>query len=112
MRSPYASPALDRRVEAIASARASDTDPTDPLAWQAAGLCRQVDPELFWPEQRGSADPARRVCSACPVRVECLTYAVVNDERQGVWGGMSETERDVYATDIRYLTGQSTEAAA
>jgi WhiB family redox-sensing transcriptional regulator len=33
------------------------------------------------------------VCVGCDVRAECLEYAMANDERFGIWGGLSERER-------------------
>ncbi len=51
------------------------------------------DPEIFFPEKGGSSREAKRICSECPVRIECLNYALRRDERYGVWGGMSERER-------------------
>lgn len=64
-----------------------------PPAWVTEGLCAQVDPELFFPEKGGSTRTSKGVCAACPVRVECLTWALEHDERHGVWGGLSERER-------------------
>jgi len=63
------------------------------LAWQAEALCAQTDPEAFFPEKGGSTRDAKRVCGVCPVREECLKYAMDNDERFGIWGGLSERER-------------------
>lgn len=63
------------------------------LAWQAEALCAQTDPEAFFPEKGGSTRDAKRVCGVCPVRKECLKYAMDNDERFGIWGGLSERER-------------------
>lgn len=63
------------------------------LAWQADALCAQTDPEAFFPEKGGSTRDAKRVCSECPVREACLEYAMENDERFGIWGGLSERER-------------------
>lgn len=63
------------------------------LAWQADALCAQTDPEAFFPEKGGSTRDAKRVCSQCPVREACLEYAMENDERFGIWGGLSERER-------------------
>jgi WhiB family transcriptional regulator, redox-sensing transcriptional regulator len=71
-------------------------DPLDvdgELAWQVDALCAQTDPEAFFPEKGGSTRDAKRVCSACTVRSECLEYALGNDERFGIWGGLSERER-------------------
>ncbi|MDY6051106.1 MAG: WhiB family transcriptional regulator [Rothia sp. (in: high G+C Gram-positive bacteria)] len=63
------------------------------LSWQADALCAQTDPEAFFPEKGGSTRDAKRVCSECPVRQACLEYAMENDERFGIWGGLSERER-------------------
>jgi len=57
------------------------------------GLCTQTDPELFFPEKGGSTREAKKVCANCTVRAECLSYALENDERFGIWGGLSERER-------------------
>lgn len=64
-----------------------------PLAWQERALCAQTDPEAFFPEKGGSTREAKRVCSTCEVREECLEYALAHDERFGIWGGLSERER-------------------
>jgi WhiB family redox-sensing transcriptional regulator len=63
------------------------------LGWQDRALCAQTDPEAFFPEKGGSTREAKRVCSSCEVRAECLEYALANDERFGIWGGLSERER-------------------
>ncbi|MDZ5076959.1 WhiB family transcriptional regulator [Nesterenkonia sp. HG001] len=63
------------------------------LAWQVDALCAQTDPEAFFPEKGGSTRDAKKVCGACHVQQECLDYALANDERFGIWGGLSERER-------------------
>jgi len=63
------------------------------LAWQERALCAQTDPEAFFPEKGGSTREAKKVCTQCEVRAECLEYALANDERFGIWGGLSERER-------------------
>ncbi len=63
------------------------------LGWQTQALCAQTDPEAFFPEKGGSTRDAKKVCGSCAVRAECLAYALKNDERFGIWGGMSERER-------------------
>jgi WhiB family redox-sensing transcriptional regulator len=65
----------------------------NPLAWQTDSLCAQTDPEAFFPEKGGSTRDAKKICSSCEVRVHCLEYALENDERFGIWGGLSERER-------------------
>lgn len=60
----------------------------------SGALCAQVDiGDLFFPEKGGSSAEAKRVCSQCPTRAACLEWALLNDERYGVWGGLSERER-------------------
>ena len=66
--------------------------PDDPQ-WQERALCAQTDPEAFFPEKGGSTREAKRICLGCDVRTECLEYALANDERFGIWGGLSERER-------------------
>src|SRR5690606_12119263 len=69
-----------------------DTDETE-LTGQERALCAQTDPEAFFPEKGGSTREAKKVCVSCEVRAECLEYALENDERFGIWGGLSEHER-------------------
>jgi len=68
-------------------------DADDALAWQADALCPQTDPEAFFPEKGGSTRDAKKICANCEVRSNCLEYALENDERFGIWGGLSERER-------------------
>jgi WhiB family redox-sensing transcriptional regulator len=64
-----------------------------PRAWQARANCMGVDPELFFPERGSSTREAKEVCRGCVVRGDCLEFAIVNSEKFGIWGGMSERER-------------------
>ena len=62
--------------------------------WMDSALCAQVDPELFFPEGKGTQTrEVKQVCAACDVITECLEYALRNNERIGVWGGKSVLER-------------------
>ena len=68
--------------------------------WQDDAACRGEDLMLFFgpdgerqPERDIRERKAQQVCASCPVRIECLNYALRRDERYGVWGGMSERER-------------------
>jgi WhiB family redox-sensing transcriptional regulator len=65
----------------------------DAQSWQEQALCAETDPEAFFPEKGGSTRDAKRVCTGCPVRAQCLEFALENDERFGIWGGLSERER-------------------
>lgn len=65
--------------------------------WMALALCGQGDnPDLFFPSHiNGVADAraARKVCRKCPVRAECLEYALNDSRITGVWGGTTAAER-------------------
>ena len=61
--------------------------------WTRLAVCNQTDPEAFFPEKGGSNAAAKAICNRCPVTAKCLEYALANDERFGIWGGMSERER-------------------
>nr|MDQ3611070.1 WhiB family transcriptional regulator [Actinomycetota bacterium] len=45
------------------------------------------------PEKGGSTREAKRICVGCDVKGDCLEYALGQDERFGIWGGLSERER-------------------
>lgn len=75
----------------------------DPEAWRRQALCREVDPEIFHP-RRGRTDAPRRdtaeaksVCAQCPVRAECLAYALAMPavDDWGIWGGTTKRERRI-----------------
>jgi WhiB family redox-sensing transcriptional regulator len=70
--------------------------------WMDEALCAQIDTELFFPEKGGSTKEAKRACSLCPVREQCLAQALADREAHGIWGGLSERERRklVKAEDI------------
>ena len=66
--------------------------------WRTKAICRDTDPDLFFPVgTTGQAllqiAKAKEVCGECPVSTHCLEYAIVNGEKFGIWGGLSERER-------------------
>jgi WhiB family redox-sensing transcriptional regulator len=62
--------------------------------WQNDATCAQTDPGVFFPEVGESARVAKEICvGSCAVREQCLDFALNNNERFGVWGGLSELER-------------------
>ena len=68
--------------------------------WRAQALCRDTDPELFFPiGTTGAAlvqiEQARAVCRQCPVQTDCLDFALTTNQDSGIWGGTSEEERRV-----------------
>ena len=80
-------------IELVAMTTGTDEADETVLSWQDKALCAQTDPEAFFPEKGGSTREAKKVCLGCDVRSECLEYALANDERFGIWGGLSERER-------------------
>lgn len=72
-------------------------------SWRVRASCRGVDGQDFFPPSGGERRRERRqrelrakaVCAGCPVRGECLDAALANDERYGVWGGLTDGERAV-----------------
>ena len=84
---------LTRLVAVGTLGAAEDGEDDGLLAWQDQALCAQTDPEAFFPEKGGSTREAKRICVGCEVKQECLEYALMQDERFGIWGGLSERER-------------------
>ena len=68
------------------------------MRWRERAACSNVDPDLFFPiGTTGQAlvqiARAKQVCGECPVRVDCLEYALETNQDSGIWGGLSEEER-------------------
>ncbi len=69
-------------------------------AWQAHAACRDADPDLFFPafedytttETAAQLIAAAKVCHDCPVRRDCLTYAIDSGQRYGIWAGHTPTQ--------------------
>jgi WhiB family redox-sensing transcriptional regulator len=73
----------------------------DVWEWQQKGACRHADPRLFFhPEsERGPARLARdaaavAICATCPVIEECRQHGLAVRELYGVWGGLTERDRE------------------
>lgn len=75
-------------------------------SWWDFAACRSADPELFFPiTNTGAGRPkvtrAKAVCARCPIRQQCLDYAIDSHQSHGVWGGTSEEERRLIAARRR-----------
>jgi WhiB family redox-sensing transcriptional regulator len=68
-------------------------DPSPPDMWQERAACFGIDPDTFFPVTEEEAGPALTYCGSCRIREECLSWALKNGERYGVWGGMTEQQR-------------------
>lgn len=77
--------------------------------WQLRGACRGQDADLFFhpegergPARLGRELAAKALCAGCPVVTQCAAHALACREPYGVWGGLSESEREaVYARSRR-----------
>ena len=74
-----------------------------PPRWQTRAACRDHDPDLWFPVpgREAAYRPARRICHGCPVRADCLDYAQRNGLHDGMWGGLTPTEREPEVTKRR-----------
>jgi WhiB family transcriptional regulator, redox-sensing transcriptional regulator len=67
-------------------------------SWRLAAACRPTDPELFFPpsesgKAREQIAEAKAICAGCPVRRQCLEFALRTRQTHGIWGGLTELER-------------------
>jgi hypothetical protein len=68
-------------------------------SWHSRGACHGMDVEdadaVFFPLPRDheAIAEAKELCGWCPVRRDCLNYALENVLKEGVWGGLTEAER-------------------
>lgn len=63
------------------------------VAWQLRAACAKADqPNQFFPGGGRPSNRGKKLCAGCPVRDECLDWALVHEE-EGIWGGLTEKER-------------------
>ena len=69
-----------------------------PVIWRNRSACLDADLDLFLPV--GSTGPAeeqirraKEICFGCPVRPNCLDWALETRQDVGIWGGTTEDER-------------------
>lgn len=75
------------------------------MTWREFAACLDLTPEeklMFFADDEAE-EPSyqqyrhvQRTCYECPVQVECLRYALENDQKLGVWGGLTESQRKRY----------------
>lgn len=66
--------------------------------WRDEAVCRDADPELFFPDAdirsaKVRVKMAKLICRGCPVSVTCLSWALASGQEAGIWGGLTEDER-------------------
>lgn len=84
---PWELPALGALVDLISERAAA--------IWMNDALCRRrrLDVDTFFPGRGEPNAEIKAVCAACPVRTQCLDYALARGEKFGIWGGLSERQR-------------------
>ncbi len=83
----------------------------DVWEWQYEGACRGEDPEAFFhpdgergPSRAGREARAKAICATCPVIQQCAAHALSVREPFGIWGGLSEEDRElIYAQEKRTM---------
>lgn len=66
---------------------------TEERPWMVFRACRDAEADLFFASTKEDQRQALAICASCPVRVDCLEYALEARERFGIWGGMTEKQR-------------------
>lgn len=92
-RAPRLSCPCPRCVEWRADTETTTAEGAASEGWFAEAACRGRRKEIFFPTRGETTAPAKTICAGCPVRAECLDYALANHEHHGIWGGTSEQER-------------------
>lgn len=87
---------------------------SDVWEWQLHGACRGLDTEIFFhpdgergPARSGREEAAKAVCASCPVRAECAAHALRAREPYGIWGGLSEADREEILAGRRLPAAQA-----
>jgi WhiB family transcriptional regulator, redox-sensing transcriptional regulator len=76
---------------------------TMPPAVLKYAACAGEDPDLFFPDGPPASQNtahAKAVCARCPVRDECLKWAIDNNQTHGIWGGLDENDRTVISNAL------------
>lgn len=62
-------------------------------SWEEEALCKNVSTEIFFSYHKSDIEKAKKTCSKCPVREECLLFAVNHNIFYGIYGGLDPEER-------------------
>lgn len=65
----------------------------DNRSWAQFAACKDMDINIFYVEQGAAVTEAKAICAGCPVREECLEYALSRKDHEGVWGGTTRMQR-------------------
>ena len=76
-------------------------------SWVEHAACRGLEPATFYPASDDEAETAKAICAQCPVSQACLEHAIARRERDGVWGGLTDRERQRLIRRRRRLKARS-----
>ena len=85
--------------------------------WRLAAACHSADPDLFFPVSSAGRSleqvtAAKRICAGCPVQSECLAFALHTHQTHGIWGGLSEQERNLIGSVLEERPARSVRQTA
>lgn len=90
-----------------------------PMPWEGDAACKGVPSDVFFPHTNSdhpqglaAYNQARLMCGECTVQEECLEWALENDERFGMWGGLSPTERNELVKETDHFADSHNKAQA
>lgn len=84
---------IERSSETETTVAAPEPVMPEGMEWMLVAKCRGAAPGEFFPSDGSGVERAMRVCQGCPVRDDCLEFALEHRIEHGVWGGASERER-------------------
>ncbi|WP_326718977.1 MULTISPECIES: WhiB family transcriptional regulator [unclassified Streptomyces] len=74
----------------------------DAWQWQADAACRGMASAVFFSptgerghRRRRREQRAVEVCRTCPVLDDCAAFALSTRQPYGIWGGLTEHQRDI-----------------
>ncbi len=75
-------------------------------SWMLEGACSNLDSDLFFPvgssmKAMKKSLEAKAICNECPVKLDCLEYALNTNQDSGIWGGTTEDERKSIRREYR-----------
>jgi WhiB family redox-sensing transcriptional regulator len=66
------------------------------MSWVEQAKCKEADVKQFFPQREighNVSKTVRKYCEVCPVKQQCLDFAMSQDEIPGIWGGVTRLQR-------------------
>jgi WhiB family redox-sensing transcriptional regulator len=87
--------------------------------WQESAACRELPSEMFFhpegergPRRKNRENAAKAICASCPVLTACREQALRLAEPYGIWGGLSEDDREIILETRKPLPAASFSTAS